>query len=144
MVPDAARRHKGRGGARLGWAILALGIILGGAPRGLAVEDPHGVGYDGHDWRAMSEQARLAYIAGFLAGAVTQQALDRHRANPRLSVDASVAEILRTHAGTFPFGVAVYKNDLDDYYFYRTNLSVRIYRALLNENAGMLRVPPPK
>jgi hypothetical protein len=92
----------------------------------------------------MPEQARLAYIAGFLAGAVTQQALDRHRANPRVSVDAAVAEILRTHSGTFPFGVAVYKNDLDDFYFYRTNLPVRIYRALINENAGMLRVPPPK
>lgn len=109
-----------------------------------AFEDPHGVGYDGRDWEAMSEQARLAYIAGFLAGTATQQAVAMHRANPKVSVDAAVSQIIRTHTGTFPFGVNVYKNDLDDYYFYHNNLPTRIYRALLDENAEMRKGSGPK
>lgn len=103
-------RRGPRTGRRTGWTGVGLALLLVVAtpvPSGMAVEDPHGIGYDGHDWRAMSDQARLAYIAGFLAGAVTQQAVERHRTTPRVSVDAAVAEILRTHSGTFPFGVAM-------------------------------------
>ena len=49
--------------------------VLGGAlmlviiATAAGFEDPHGVGYDGRDWKVMSEQAKLAYVAGFLAGA---------------------------------------------------------------------------
>jgi len=109
-----------------------------------AFEDPHGVGYDGRDWEAMAGAARLAYVAGFLAGTATQQAVERHRANPRVSVDAAVSEIIRSHTGTFPFGVNVYTSDLDDYYFYRNNRPTKIYQALLDENAKMLKGPGSK
>ncbi len=124
--------------------VIGAALVLAFVSTTTAFEDPHGVGYDGRDWRAMTEQARLAYIAGFLAGTVTQQAVDRHRGNPKIPVDAAVSEIMRTHTGTFPFGVSVYKNDLDDYYFYQNNLPTRIYRALLDENAEMRKGSGPK
>jgi hypothetical protein len=122
-------------------AAAAVGVL---GSRTAAFEDPHGVGYDGRDWAGMTEQAKLGYIAGFLAGTAAMEALQKQRTNPKLSVDAAVAEIIERHAGAFPFGVNVYKNDLDDYYFYRNNRTVKIYRALINENAQMRRVPAPK
>jgi hypothetical protein len=125
---------------RSAW-VLGVALVLALVSTATAVEDPHGIGYDGHDWKAMPEQAKLAYIAGFLAGTAMEQAVAIHRANPKISIDAAVSEIVRAHTGTFPFGVNVYKNDLDDYYFYRNNLPIRIYRALLDENAHMLKGP---
>jgi len=108
-----------------------------------AFDDPHGIGYDGRDWGAMPESARLAYVAGFLAGATTQQAVERHRVNPRVSIDAAVSEILRSHTGTFPFGVNVYASDLQDYYF-KSTLATKVYQAMVDENAKMLRRPSPR
>jgi hypothetical protein len=119
-----------------------MAMVLALVASGAAFEDPHGIGYDGHDWKVMSEQAKLAYIAGFLAGTATQQAIAARRANPKISIDAAVSGIVRAHTGTFPFGVSVYKNDLDDYYFYSNNLSTKIYSALIGENAGMLKNAP--
>jgi len=127
------------------WAgVLGAALVLVMVSATAAFEDPHGVGYNGRDWEAMPDAARLAYVAGFLAGTATQQAVERHRANPKVSVDAAVSEIIRSHTGTFPFGVNVYKNDLHDYYFYRNNLPTKIYQALLDENAKMLKGPGPK
>jgi hypothetical protein len=128
---------------RKAW-MVAVAALLMAAASAAAVEDPHGIGYDGRDWKAMSEQARLAFVAGFLAGAATEQAVEQNRRHPKISVDAAVSEILQTHTGTFPYGTNVYKNDLDDYYFYTNNLSVRLYRALLNENATMRNQPVTK
>ena len=124
--------------------VLGAALMLVMIATAAGFEDPHGVGYDGRDWKAISEQAKLAYVAGFLAGAATQQAVATHRANPKVTVDAAIAEILRVHTATFPFGVSVYKNDLDDYYFYRNNLPTKLYRALLDENAEMLKVNESK
>ncbi len=121
--------------------VLAAGLILAAAVAAAGFDDPHGVGYDGRDWKAMSEQAKRAYIAGFLAGAVAQQAIDRHRVAPRVSIDAAVSEIARTHRATFPFGANVYANVLDDYYYYDNNLAIKIYRALIDRNAEMLKGP---
>lgn len=129
------------GAMRASWVLAAV-LVLVLASTTAAFEDPHGVGYDGIDWKAMPEPAKLAYIAGFLAGTATQQAVERHRVNPKVSVDAAVAEIIRTHTGTLPFGLNVYKNDLDDYYFLRNNLPTKVYRALLDENAEMLKGTP--
>ena len=122
-------------------AVLVVTMVMVSATA--AVEDPHGVGYDGRDWEAMPQAARLAYVAGFLTGATTQQAVERHRANPRVSIDAAVSEIVRSHTGTFPFGVNVYASDLQDYYF-RNALPTKVYQALLDENAKMLRRPSPR
>lgn len=122
-------------------AVVVAALVMVSATA--AVEDPHGVGYDGRDWEAMPEAARLAYVAGFLAGATTQQAVERHRANARVSVDVAVSEIVRSHTGTFPFGVNVYASDLQDYYF-RYTLPTKIYQAMLDENAKMLRRPSPR
>ena len=119
--------------------VMALAMVSSTA----AIEDPHGVGYDGRDWEAMPQAARLAYVAGFLAGTTTQQAVERHRADARVSVDAAVAEIVRSHTGTFPFGVNVYANDLQDFYF-RNTPQTKVYQAMLDENAKMLRRPSPR
>ncbi|HEX9244771.1 MAG TPA: hypothetical protein VGA35_01300 [bacterium] len=128
-------------GACMAGAVLVMALAMVSATA--AVEDPHGIGYDGRDWEAMPQAARLAYVAGFLAGATTQQAVERHRANARLSVDAAVSEIIRSHTGTFPFGVNVYASDLQDFYF-RTTRSTKVYQAMLDENAKMLRRPSPR
>ena len=129
-----------RGAGALG-AALVVTMVMASATA--AVEDPHGVGYDGRDWEAMPQPARLAYVAGFLAGATTQQAVERHRANPRVSIDAAVSEIVRSHTGTFPFGVNVYASDLQDFYF-RNTPQTKVYQAMLDENAKMLRRPSPR
>ncbi len=128
-------------GVCMAGAVLVMALAMVSATA--AVEDPHGIGYDGRDWEAMPQAARLAYVAGFLAGATTQQAVERHRANARLSVDAAVSEIIRSHTGTFPFGVNVYASDLQDFYF-RTTRSTKVYQAMLDENAKMLRRPSPR
>jgi len=113
----------------------ALVLVLASATA--AFEDPHGVGYDGRDWHAMPEQAKLTYIAGFLAGTAAMEAIERHRLNPKVSVDAAVAAIVQGHTGAFPFGVNVYKARLDDYYYYRDRRTTAIYRALVDENARL-------
>ena len=113
--------------------IVALLSVLAITCNAAAVEDPHGVGYDGRDWRTMSEEAKLAYIAGFLAGSAADQAVRVHQKNPKLSVDAALAQLLAQHSGTFPFTVNVYKNRLDDYYFDPASRRDKIYRALLRE-----------
>ena len=120
-------------------SVFAAAVILAAAVAAVGVEDPHGIGYDGRDWTAMSEQAKRAYVAGFLAGAIAQQALESRRRATGASVEAAVAGITRTHSATFPFGASVYKTVLDDYYFYRNNLPVRIYRALIERNTAMLK-----
>jgi hypothetical protein len=117
--------------------IAALLAVLAITWNAAAVEDPHGAGYDGRDWRSMAEDAKLAYIAGFLAGSAAAQAVDLHRKNPKLSVDAAVAQILAQHSGTFPFTVNVYKNRLDDYYFDPNNRRDKIYQALLRETTTL-------
>lgn len=127
-------------------AVLTIGAVLVFLLTGSAVafEDPHGIGYDGRDWKTMPEHERLAYVAGFLAGTVTQQAIAVHRANPKISIDAAASHIVNSHTGAFPFGVNVYTNDLDDYYFYTNNLPTKIYRAMVDENGEILKNPGPK
>lgn len=102
-----------------------------------AFEDPHGIGYDGRDWEGMPESVKLTYLAGFLAGAATMEAIERHRINPKISVDAAVAELVEQHTAVFPFGVNVYKARLEDYYYYRDKRTTKIYRALVDENTRM-------
>ena len=119
--------------------MVSLFAVVAIAWSAAAIEDPHGLGYDGRDWRSMTEDAKLAYVAGFLAGSAVEQAVRVHRANPKLSVDAAIAQILARHAGTFPFAVNVYKNRLDDYYFDPDTRRDRIYRALLRETDTLRR-----
>lgn len=117
--------------------VLGAALILVLASATNAFEDPHGVGYDGRDWAAMPEQAKLTYIAGFLAGAATMEAIERRRANPKVSIDASIARIVDEHTGAFPFGVNVYKARLEDFYYYRDKRTTKIYRALMDENTRL-------
>lgn len=121
--------------------ILGAALVLVAVTAAAAFEDPHGIGYDGRDWKAMPDAARVAYIAGFLAGSATQQAVAMHRANPKVSVDAAVSQIIHSHTGTFPFGVNVYKARLEDYYFYTNNRPTKIYRAVVDENAHLGGAP---
>lgn len=116
---------------------LAAMLVLVLASAIDAFEDPHGIGYDGRDWKGMPESAKLTYVAGFLAGAATIEAIERHRTNPKVSVDAAVAELVEQHTAVFPFGVNVYKARLEDYYYYRDKQTTKIYRALLDENTRM-------
>jgi hypothetical protein len=116
---------------------LAVTLVFVLAPATTAFEDPHGVGYDGRDWEGMSEPAKLTYIAGFLAGTAAMEAIERHRVNPKVSVDAAIAGIVEQHTGAFPFGVNVYKARLDDFYFYRDKRTTKIYRALMDENTRL-------
>src|SRR2546426_12145793 len=105
------RRAKERGRRHMTWVLggaLMLVIIATAA----GFEDPHGVGYDGRGWKAISEQAKLAYVAGFLAGAATQQAVAMPPGNPQGTVDAGKAESPRPRTGTVPFRVGDFKNDL--------------------------------
>ncbi|HLJ62207.1 MAG TPA: hypothetical protein VKZ50_21000 [bacterium] len=125
---------------RAAW-ILGVVLAVTCVPLAAAVEDPHGIGYDGHDWKRMSEPERYAYVSGFLAGAIAQEAIERHQAKQSVAIDSVVQELLRTHASTFPFGANAYTSDLSDYYFYTNNLPTKIYRALIDENTEMRKGP---
>jgi hypothetical protein len=120
-----------------GACALGAALVLGLGSATNAFEDPHGAGYDGRDWEAMPQAAKLTYIAGFLAGAATMEAMERHRVNPKVSFDAAMAAIVEQHTGAFPFGVNVYKARLDDFYYYRDKRTIKVYRALVDENTRL-------
>jgi hypothetical protein len=124
-------------GTVFGGCALAAALILILVSATNAFEDPHGVGYDGRDWAAMPEASKMTYVAGFLAGAATMEAMERHRANPKVSVDAAITDIVEQHTGAFPYGTNVYMARLDDFYYYRDKRITKIYRALVDENTRL-------
>jgi hypothetical protein len=96
---------------------LAVAPARGGAPWEL----------DGHDWKAMTEPQKLAYLTGVIAGAATARvgALE-----PDPAVAARAAELRRAGQLLFNYAPNVYKARLEDFYFYADRRSVPIVRAL--------------
>jgi hypothetical protein len=108
----------------IGLALTLTAVAAAEAPRSL-------VGYDGHRWKALSENEKIALLTGFLIGGALAEGLG---ATPP-SADAPAPETLealrRQSRLRFPFAPNVYKARLEDFYFYEDRLSVPFYRALL-------------
>lgn len=122
--------------ARRRVGLVLLGLLLGAA--GAAEPLRHPTEVDGAAWQRMTEGEKLAFVTGFLAGAAAAQAAETagvtrgEEGDPR--VPAAV-RALRQHRGLrFPFGPSVYKNQLDDYYWYRDRLPRPVLEALLELN----------
>ncbi len=114
----------------LRWALVSLVFLLAGT--GKAAEFRHPAEYDGTLWKAMSEEEKMAYLAGFLAGITLEQVLSSGAQDQevRERIMALRAEG-RLH---FPFAPHVYKARLEDYYFYQDHLQKTIPEALLEIN----------
>lgn len=117
--------------------LLLVGLVVGVA---WAAEAPrrHPTEVDGSAWQQMTEGEKLAFVTGFLAGAAAGQAAEAagvsrgEEGDPR--VPATVRALRRERGLRFPFGAPVYKNQLDDYYWYRDRLPRPVLEALLELN----------
>lgn len=119
----------------LGVLLLGLLVSVAGAAEPLR---RHPTEVDGTAWQQMTDGEKLAFVTGFLAGAAAGQAAEA-AAVPRgeegdPKVPATVRALRQQRGLRFPFGPPVYKNQLDDYYWYRDRLPRPVLEALLELN----------
>jgi hypothetical protein len=115
-------------------------VVLGGAA---AAQTPTLLGYDGHRWKALSEEAKMALLSGFLIGAAFEQGVGAAAGDETPAPEA--LEALRRQGGIrFRFAPNVYKARLEDFYRYEDRLPVPVYRALFLINEQILRDAGPR
>ena len=119
-----------------GAALLSIGALLAGATLG---QDPgrRWLALNGHDWRGMQPDARLAYVQGFLAGAALSQAIPGARDSTE--VRSGLEELGRTGRFRFPFAANVYASRLSDYYWWKNHLPLPTWYAFLEVNTTLGR-----
>lgn len=114
---------------------LAAGALLGA---GRAASEPHWLDLAGPEWRAMSAEARRAWLQGFLAGAATEQAIAAG-ATDSLALRTGVEALRRGGQLQFPYGPDVYGARLGDYYFYETHQPLPIWFGAWEINHHLAR-----
>jgi hypothetical protein len=92
---------------------------------------------DGHQWRRMNPEARLAYVDGFLAGAALGQASSGAR--DTAAVREALGELKRSGRLRFPFGSNVYVSRVSDYYWWKDHLPLPTWYAFLEVNTTLGR-----
>jgi hypothetical protein len=121
------------------WCWVAF--VVGGAITGVRwvrqESAPDWLTRNGHDWRRMEPDARLAYVEGFLAGAALAQAADgaRDTATVRTALDG----LSRTGGLRFPFGANVYATRVSDYYWWKNHLPLPTWSVFLEVNTTLGR-----
>jgi hypothetical protein len=88
---------------------------------------------DGRDWIQFTPQQKLAYVAGFLAGAAAVAATNPDTTVIRRTVDS----LSRAGGLLFPLGSTVYVTQLDEYYWWDNHVPIPLYLALTNINQRM-------
>jgi hypothetical protein len=95
----------------------------------------------GHDWKAMTESQKMAFLAGVIAGATATRA----RAEPGAAdadMNAVVQELRRGGQLPLQYAPNVYKARVEDFYFYTDRLPTPVLKCLfmiereLRENAA--------
>jgi hypothetical protein len=125
------------------WWCLALGATAVFADRGRLIQEPdrHWVARNGADWRRMGDQARTAYVEGFLAGAALGQAAARACPEPcewagdSAGLTEAMARLRRDGEFRFPYGSNVYASRISDYYWWENHRSLPTWYAFWEVNA---------
>jgi hypothetical protein len=122
---------------RWGWSALVVGVALAGSTGFRQEPGRDWLTVNGHDWRRMEPDARMAYVEGFLAGAALGQAAAgaRDTAAVRVALD----ELKRTGRLRFPFGANVYASRVSDYYWWTNQLPLPTWYAFLEVNTTLGR-----
>ena len=102
--------------------LVALGAAGGREPTSL-------LEHDGHAWRRLGEDEKLALLTGFLIGAALEHGLSVSAEAP-MSPPAFLETLRKDRRLRFPFAPSVYKARLEDFYHYRDRLDIPLYRAL--------------
>ena len=124
-------------GIRRLWVAAMAGMGILGAPYPIA--GPEWLRFDGHGWQALSPDAKQAYLAGFLAGGATAQALEAGATD-----SASFTRVLDSlsRAGfRFPYSPNVYGARVDDFYWYTNQRPLPVWYALWEVN-NRIHAPP--
>jgi hypothetical protein len=119
-------------------AVAGMGILV--TPRTMA--DPEWLRFDGRGWAALSPDAKQAYLAGFLAGSATAEALDAG-ATDSASVYRTLDSLSR--AGfRFPFSPSVYGARVHDFYWYVDQRPLPVWYAIWEVNNRLHAPPRPR
>jgi hypothetical protein len=122
---------------RWGWTALVVGLILTGSSWSWADPEPEWLRVNGHDWKLMDANARLAYVEGFLAGAALSQAASRAR--DTAGVRAGLEVLTRDGRLRFPFSTNVYASRVSDYYWWTDHLPLPTWYAFMEVNTALGR-----
>lgn len=114
----------------LRWALVFLVFLPVGT--GKAAEFRHPAEYDGTLWKTLSEEEKMTYLAGFLAGVALEQAVSSGAQDQE--VRGRIIALRAEGRLHFPFAPHVYKARLEDYYFYQDHLQKTVPEALLEIN----------
>jgi hypothetical protein len=125
------------GVTRWWWTALAVAGALTGSTGARQEPVRDWLNVNGHDWRRMEPDARLAYIEGFLAGAALSQAAGKAR--DTAAVKAALDDLKRTGRLRFPFGANVYASRVSDYYWWKNHLPLPTWYAFLEVNTTLGR-----
>ncbi len=94
---------------------------------------------DGRGWGQLSPDAKQAYLAGFLAGSATAQALDAGTADSA-GLRQAIDSLSRT-GFRFPFSPTVYGARVEDFYWYENQRPLPVWFVLWEVNNRLH--PPP-
>jgi hypothetical protein len=108
----------------VGLALALTAVAAAEAPRSF-------LGYDGHRWKALGENEKLALLTGFLIGGALADGLGAAPPSSEAPAPETLEALRRQGRLRFSFARNVYKARLEDFYFYEDRLSVPFYRALL-------------
>lgn len=118
------------------WVAATAGLCILVPSREIA--EPAWLKLDGQDWRRLSPEAKQAYLAGFLAGAATAEAIDAGTADSA-GLRQSLDSLSRT-GFRFPYSPSVYGARVDDFYWYENQRILPLWYALWEVN-NRLRDP---
>jgi hypothetical protein len=119
------------------WSALVIGAALTGSTGFRQEPGRDWLTVNGHDWRRMKPDARIAYVEGFLAGAALSQAAGGAR--DTVAVKMALGELKRTGKLRFPFGANVYASRVSDYYWWKDHLPLPTWYAFLEVNTTLGR-----
>jgi hypothetical protein len=121
---------------RWSWMALAASLVLTGS-RSQGDPEPDWLRVNGHDWKLMDANSRLAYVEGFLAGAALGQAASGAR--DTAGVRAALELLKQDGRLRFPFSANVYASRVSDYYWWKDHLPLPTWYAFLEVNTTLGR-----
>jgi hypothetical protein len=122
---------------RWSWMLLVVSLILTGSSWRRGDPEPNWLRMNGHDWKLMDVNSRLAYVEGFLAGAALSQAASGAR--DTAGVRAGLEVLKRDGRLRFPFSANVYASRVSDYYWWKDHLPLPTWYAFLEVNTALGR-----
>jgi len=109
-------------------AVAAVGILVTPRP-GVG---PDWLRFDGDGWKGLSPEAKQAYLAGFLAGSATAQALVTGATDSSGLMRA--LDSLSRGGFRFPYSPNVYGARVEDFYWYLDRRPLPVWYALWEVN----------